>query len=96
MVDATVPSGARVGLEACRVIERVEGYASVSMWDQAHAEAMSHLRRTGAFVLVTLNEDSTVRFQAVSKDLSPEGLESLLTLTGRQAYESAAGIEDPS
>lgn len=73
-------------------IEHVHGPASVAAYDQAHARAMSDLRRTEAYVLVTLVPDTgQLRFQATSRDLSCAEMIDMLMAAGETAVDS--GVE---
>lgn len=76
------------------------GPGSLSEWDQNHAEALSLLRRSRAYVLVTLQPGVCVpRFVASSRDLGVEAMCDMLLATADTAADSAlelaeAAVED--
>jgi hypothetical protein len=73
--------------------ETTEGFASINMWEQSHAFAMESLRDCRAFVLVTLAPGSMEpTFHTLSRDLSFEGMQALLTDTAEAAAEAADAV----
>lgn len=63
-------------------MEFVTGPASISAWDQTHADAMKRLRGCRAFVLVTVPKGSVdLSLSAASGDLTPLGMAALLKMT---------------
>lgn len=73
-------------------IEHIEGPAAVAAYDQNHARAMSDLRRSEAYVLVTLQPGTgQLRFQATSRDLTSAEMIDMLMAAGETAVDS--GVE---
>jgi hypothetical protein len=76
-----------------RAFEQTDGLASITAWDQSHAEAIESLRGCRAFVLVTLAPDSGhPTFHALSRDMTPEGLTELLREAAGAAWEAAESV----
>ena len=62
--------------------QRNDGPGSVHVWDQGLAEAQDKLRRSAAFVLVTLDRETRqVDLSALSCDLDHAGMVQLLDVT---------------